>query len=239
MSYLDRKETSLIPTFIVASTLLQTILFLIVTITFGKIDRIASSKTPNLVELADGTTARTIPVAYNERSPIVISAFVGKTLVGLMSWNSVLQTLNADNFDTFLKPQLDEGVQIGERKVTTATWAAGFALSEDFRATFLTELAKLTPTDVFTGKTQSLLIVRELSQPHKIGNGQWRQNLVSNLVIFENGKPIGRAIPFNKTIFVRAINTPLLPKNATDLQTTTYKARRDGLEIYKIQELAQ
>lgn len=239
MSFLDRKETSLIPVFIVSSTLLQAILFLIVTITFGKIDRIANSKTPNLVELLDGTTARTFPVAYNERSPLVISTFVGKTLVSLMSWNSVLQTSNADSFDAVLKPQLDEGVQVGERKVTTNTWAAGFALSEDFRAAFLSELAKLTPTDVFTGKTQSLLMVRQLSQPQKIREGMWKQNLVSNLVIFENGKPIGRAIPFNKTIFVRAVDTPLLPKNASELQTTAYKARRDGLEIYKIQELAQ
>ncbi len=237
MSFLDRKDTSLLPFFVVGTALVQGVLFLIVVITFGKIDKIATSKTPLLVEIADGTTARTVPAPHNERSPQVISTFVGKTMVALMSWNSILQT--STSFDPTEKPRLDEGVQAGDKKVTTATWAASFALSEDFRATFLSELAKLTPQEVFSGKTQSLLLVRYFSVPQIISSGKWRQDMVGNLVIFENGKQTGRAIPFNKTIFTRSIDTPELPKNATDLQKEAYKARRDGLEIYKIQDLVE
>jgi hypothetical protein len=63
--------------------------------------------------------------------------------------------------------------------------------------------------------------------------------LVASLVIFEEGRGSGKALPFNKTIFVRSIDTPPLPKNATELQITAYKARKDGLEIYKIQDLSE
>jgi hypothetical protein len=254
MNWLNRKDTSLLPFFVVATALVQGVLLVTVVITFGKIDKIATSKTPNLVELQDGTTVRV--ASHDERSPQGITTFVGKGMVALMSWNAVVQTTTSfgssnssslSGTDTgnvepipILKPRLDEGVQAGERKVTTATWAVSFALSEDFRATFLGELAKLTPQEVFTGNSQTLLLVRHLSQPQKMGSGKWRLDMVANLVIFENGKQTtGKGIPFNKTIFVRVIDTPPLPNNATELQTTAYKARRDGLEIYKIQDLVQ
>jgi hypothetical protein len=238
MTFLERKESSLLPLFVVGTALVQAVLLLVVIISFGKLDRIEGRKIPNLVELADGTTARVIPLADNERSPKAISAFTDRTMVALMSWNGVLQSsLDTGNLNPISKPQLDAGVQVGEQKVTTSSWAASFALSEDFRAAFLAELARLTPQEVFTGKTQSLLLVRDLSQPQKLGEGKWKLDLVANLVVFEDGRQQGRAIPFNKTVFVRAIDTPLLPPQATDLQVTAYKARRDGLEIYKIQDL--
>lgn len=263
MSWLNRQDTSLLPVFVVGTAIVQGVLLIITIITFGKIDRVATSKTPSLVELVDGTTARVSPLLYNERSPQTITSFVGRGMVTLMSWNAVQTSTspalssssslsdlssssssgvgNAGNVEApILKPRLDTGVQAGERKVTTATWESGFILSEDFRATFLSELAKLTPQEVFTGSSQTLLLVRHLSQPQKIGSGKWKLDMVANLVIFENGKQsTGKGIPFNKTIFVRAIDTPPLPNNATDLQTTAYKARRDGLEIYKIQDLVQ
>jgi hypothetical protein len=250
MGWLNRKEISLLPAFVVGTAILQGVLLIVIIITFGKIDKIATSKTPNLVELLDGTTARVSPLSHNERSPQAITSFVGRIMVALMSWNAVQTSTSsglstssssdAGNVQPILKPRLDEGVQAGERKVTTATWEVSFALSEDFRATFLGELGKIMPQEVLTGNSQTLLLVRHLSEPQKIGSGKWRLDMVANLVIFENGKQTaGKAIPFYKTIFVRAIDTPLLPKNATDLQTTAYKARRDGLEIYKIQDLVQ
>lgn len=240
MSFLNRKDSSLLPIFVIGTCLVQGVLFVVVVITFGKIDKIANFKTPNLVELADGTTARVIPLPHNERSSQVISTFVGRTITALMSWNALTQTSpnnDSSNLDSILKPQLDEGVQIGDKKVTTATWQAGFALPEDFRVAFLTELANLTPQEVFMGKTQSLLIIQHLSEPQKAGEGKWKLDLVANLVIFESGKQAGKAIAFNKTVFVRSIDTPLPTKNATELQMTAYKARRDGLEIYRIQDL--
>lgn len=237
MSFLNRKESSLLPVFVVGSVCVQIISFLILTITFGKVGKIADAKTPVLVELADGTSARVTPQAFNERSPQAITRFVGETLVSLMSWNITLQT--AQNLNPTAKTQLDEGVQAGEGKVTTAAWESSFALSEDFRSTFLAELAKLTSPEVFTGKTQSLLLVRRLSEPQKIASGKWRQDVIANLVVLNSGKQTGKALPFNKTVFIRSIDTPKLPKGASPVQIAAYKARLDGLEIYKIQDLVQ
>jgi len=236
MAFLNKKESSLIPAFVVASVGIQIILLLITCVQLGKMNIIASTKTPTLVELVDGTSARVKPTAYNERTPQSISVFVGRTMTGLLSWNTVLKTL-PDGEDPANKQQVDPGVQLGERKVTTATWQAGFGLSEDFRQPFLKEISNLTPQDVFNGKTQSLLIVRHLSEPQQLRAGRWKQDLVANLVLFENGNQVGKGIAFDKTIFIRAVDTPLPPLNATETQLAAYRARKDGFEIFKIQDL--
>ncbi len=237
MTFLNKKESSLIPAFIVASVGIQLILLLINFVQLGKMNKIADSKVPTLVELVDGTSARVAPAAHNERTSQSISVFVGKTMTGLLSWSSVLQSGNTDA-DPSSKQILDTGVQLGERKVTKATWNAGFGLSEGFRQPFLQEISKLTPQDIFNGgKTQSLLVVRHLSEPTKLGYGRWKQDLVANLVMFENGSQIGKGIAFDKTIFIRAVDTPSPPERATEIQLAAYKARRDGFEIYKMQDL--
>ena len=61
--------------------------------------------------------------------------------------------------------------------------------------------------------------------------------MVANIVILKSENQTGKAIPFNKTIFVHSIDTPPLLKGASSVQIAAYKARLDGLEIYKIQEL--
>jgi hypothetical protein len=42
----------------------------------------------------------------------------------------------------------------------------------------------------------------------KIGEGQWKVNMIANLVTISAGNPEGITIPFNKEIFLRAIDTP-------------------------------
>jgi len=99
-------------------------------------------------------------------------------------------------------------------------------------------LGELTPSSIFNGRTQSWLIIQYLSEPVKVGDGAWKINLVANLVIFENGDQVGRGIPFNKTVFVRAVEPPLQPlNNASELEKKIYNARKNGLEIYRIQDL--
>ena len=128
MTFLNQKETNLLPAFIVGSVCVQIISFLILTITFGKVAQIAGAKTPVLVELADGTSARVAPQAFNERSPQAITAFTSRTMMGLLSWKALLAS-NPSDFDKAANKaqmQLDEGVQVGEGKVTTAAWEASF-----------------------------------------------------------------------------------------------------------------
>ncbi|MBD2531909.1 hypothetical protein H6G97_20900 [Nostoc flagelliforme FACHB-838] len=234
MQLLDKKELNFTPILIISNTVLLALLLLMAMINTGQLGKLANSKTPTLVELNDGTSARVAPAGHNERSLQTISDFVGRAMVNLMSWNALPKS---DELDPLKKPQLDSGVQVGDKKITTKAWATGFALSEDFRAPFLKELGNLTPNDIFNGTTQSALIVRYLREPEKLNEGKWQIDMVANLVIFQNGDQVGKAISFNKSIFVRAIDTPPLPPNASDLQVATYRARQAGMEIYKIQDL--
>lgn len=234
MSFLEPKERSLLPTFVVGTSIVQLILFLLVIITFGKIDDMSRAKIPTLVELNDGTTTRIAP--SKERSSKAISVFTAKTMYLLMSWNSILQPSQ----DNPAAQKQDKGVEVGGAKVPTATWKASFALSEDFRPTFLKELASLVPKEVFDSTTQTILQIRHLGEPEKIKEDRWRLDMVANLIVLtESGKQTSKAIPFNKTIFIRRVETPLLPERTTELQKTFYQARKDGLEIYRIQDLVQ
>jgi hypothetical protein len=233
MKLLDKKEINYTPLVSVGQVVILLFLLLINLTNAGKLSKISNAK-PTLVELQDGTSVRAIAMGEKDRSDKAIIDFVGRTMMNLMSWNAVPKSSD-DTEPTKLK--LDTGVQLGNKKITTNTWGAGFALSEDFRANFLREIANLTPSEVFNGETQSALIVRYLSPPQKITEGKWQLDMVGNLVIFKRQDQAGKAISFNKTVFVRAIDTPPLPNNPSIQQLEAYKARKAGMEIYRIQDL--
>ncbi|WP_242054730.1 hypothetical protein [Nostoc sp. FACHB-190] len=233
MRLLDKKEINFTPLLSLGQTVILIFVFFICLTISNRLGQIANNK-PTLVELQDGTPIRAIPIGAKERTNQAIMNFVGRTMMNLMSWNAVPKS------DENLDPRnlkLDSGVQIGDKKLTTNTWGAGFALSEDFRASFLREIAGLTPSDVFTGETQSALLVRYISPPEKISEGQWRTDMVANLVIFKGKDQAGKAISFNKTVFVRAIDTLPLPNNPSAQMLAAYNARKAGMEIYRIQDL--
>jgi hypothetical protein len=234
MQILNRKEINYTPILIISNTALLILLFLITIVDSGRLGKLANAKSPTLVELNDGTSVRVGQIGHNDRTKQAITDFVGKSMMGLLSWNALPK---ADDTDPTKKPVLDSGVQAGDKKITTGAWASGFSLSEDFRGPFLQELGQLTPQNVFNGGSQSALIVRNISEPRQVGEGKWRVDMVANLVIFSQGDLVGKAISFNKTIFVRAVDTPPLPNNASDIQLATYRARKAGLEIFKIQDL--
>ncbi len=84
-----------------------------------------------------------------------------------------------------------------------------------------------------------MLLVTHLSEPQQLGPGQWKVKMVANLLTFEQGDNTGKAIPFNKDVYVRSIDTPLLPlpEGVSSLHQTAYQIRQAGLEIYAIRDL--
>ncbi|MBD2303390.1 hypothetical protein H6G80_33690 [Nostoc sp. FACHB-87] len=234
MRLLEKKELNLTPIFLMGNAIVLTLLLLIELVNFFGLWRIANSKAPTLVELSDGESIRVSSISSSERSSQAITHFVGQTMTGLLSWNTVPQNELESPLE---KLKLDTGVQAGQGRITTKTWATGFALSEDFRAPFLEQLGKLTPPDVFQGSTQSILKVSFLGEPRKLKESRgWTIDLIAELIIFKGGNVIGEPITFNKTIFVKAIDTPRLPKQYSNIQKIAYQARKAGLEIYKIQD---
>ncbi|MHC5859921.1 hypothetical protein [Nostoc sp.] len=234
MRLLDKKEINFTPLVSIGQAVILLLLLLINLTNSSKLSKISNQK-PTLVELQDGTSIRAIAVGEKDRTDQAIMDFAGRIMMNLMSWNAVPKSSDSNLDPTKLK--LDPGVQVSDKKLTTNTWSAGFALSEDFRASFLREIAALTPSNVFNGDTQSALLVRHLSSPQKIEEGKWRLEMVANLVVFKGQDQLGKAISFNKTVFVRAVDTPPLPNNPSVAQIEAYRARKAGMEIYRIQDL--
>lgn len=234
MRLLDKKEINFTPLVSIGQAVILLFLLLVNLTNSSKLSKISNQK-PTLVELQDGTSITAIAVGEKDRTDQAIMDFAGRIMMNLMSWNAVPKSSDSNLDPTKLK--LDPGVQVSDKKLTTNTWSAGFALSEDFRASFLREIAALTPSDVFNGDTQSALLVRHLSPPQKIEEGKWRLEMVANLVVFKGQDQLGKAISFNKTVFVRAVDTPPLPNNPSVPQIEAYRARKAGMEIYRIQDL--
>ncbi|MBD2358597.1 hypothetical protein H6G41_28990 [Tolypothrix sp. FACHB-123] len=234
MKLLDKKEINFTPLVSIGQTIILIFLFLITLANSSRLGKISNSK-PTLVELQDGTSIRAVAMGEKDRTDQAIMDFVGRTMMNLMSWNALPKSSDENLDPRNLK--IDPGIQIADKKVTTNTWNSGFALSEDFRASFLREIAALTPSDVFNGETQSTLVVRYLAPPLKLSDGQWRIDMVANLVVFKGKDQSGKGISFNKTIFVRAVDTPPLPNNPSKQQLAAYNARIAGMEIYRIQDV--
>lgn len=237
MKLLERKELNFTPIFLIANAILLTLLLFIEIVNFARIVTISKTKASTLVELSDGESIRVVPIGSLERSPQAITHFVGQTMTGLLNWNALPKPTDDYNQDPTKQLKLDPGILTSKAKITTSAWASGFALSEDFRAPFLEEISNLTPPDVFNGSTQSILKVSLISQPTRIKDGQWKVDMVAEIVVFQGSNLVGKPISFNKTVFVRAIDTAAIPRFASDVQETAYRVRKAGLEIYKIQDL--
>lgn len=237
MRLLEKKELNFTPIFLIGNAVLLSLLVLIEIINFARVGTIANSKAPTLVELNDGESIRVSAIHSESRTPGAIRYFVGQTMTGLLSWNTLPKVTGDYDADPTKKLKLDAGVQTGNSKITTNVWATGFALSEDFRAEFLKEIGNLTPPDVFNGTTQSILKISLLSEPKKVKAGKYQVDMVGEVIVFQGNNLVGEPIGFNKSVFVRVIDTPTLPQISSEFQQTAYRVRKAGLEIYKIQDL--
>ncbi|MCC5641018.1 hypothetical protein LC593_35365 [Nostoc sp. CHAB 5844] len=237
MRLLEKKELNLTPIFLMGNAALLSIVLLIEIGNSVAIHTLSNAKAPTLVELSDGESVRVSAIKGDERSSQTISYFVGKTMTGLLCWNALPKVNDEYSADPIKKLKTDPGVPTGESRITTSVWEHGFALSEDFRPSFLKEVGKLTPPDVFTGSTQSILKVSFISEPKKVKKGQWAVDMVASIIVFKEANIVGEPINFNKTIYVKAINTPTLPGLSSEYQKIANRVRKAGLEITKIQDL--
>lgn len=203
---------------------------------YGNYSNLVRKKTPTLVQLETGKSITVAPLGSDERTPKVVQKFVVDTLTLLMNWSG---TLPATTVEEAANPKPDPGVQAGRSKVSTSAWQASFALSEDFRKEFLTTLATLTPAGVFNGNTQVTLVPLSVQPPQQIAEGKWKVKLVANLIVFDRRDNLGNVIPFNKEVFVQAVEAPNPPTETTGITTVIYAVRASGLEITAIRDLEQ
>lgn len=189
-----------------------------------------------LVQLNDGTTVSAETVAKNYRSPETISLFVEEIYTALYTTSGYL---TATQIGQELQP--DPGVLIAnERRVATASWSASFGLEPRLREEILQELAEIIPQSAFARGKSLILIPNHIGTPvaDPERQGYWSVNFVSTLVAFENEKSLGKAIPNNKKIYLRAVSPPKY-KGTSDTEKTIAEVRKAGLEIYDVQPLSR
>lgn len=240
---IEISRRNFLPLVVLGTATLQILLLVqtgLLTIWVAKLTR---KPPPVLVELAEGRTVTVTPAKPLYRSPDSIKQFVASKMVPLFSWSGILPPRVGSEIQT-TKSDRDPGVSINskglsDRKVTTPAWEASFALSESFRSTFVEKLAELTPRSIFLGSTRTLLVVNHISEPEELEPGQWQLNLIANLITFTSQDKIGSAVPFNKTIYVRAVypQPPMERGDKESPESALYHARQAGLEIYRISDL--
>lgn len=203
---------------------------------------VSQKKPPTLVQLLDGKAVTVTAISSSQRTPETIKRFVNETFALMFNWTGKLP---ADNQKETQSPKPDPGIKVAAQnsglsdKVTTSSWQASFALSSDFRSTFLQKIAQLTPTEVFSGNSQVVLVLRNVAQPEQVSPGKWKVGVVADLIYFDHANSAGSALPLNKEVFVQSIDPPLTPLGdaASPLEKAIYSVRQAGLEIYAIREL--
>jgi hypothetical protein len=239
-----QKQTgSVLTTFAIATFSLQILVLLLFIIQGLNIRQLSLRKPPNFVQMIDGQSVGAIDDL--ERDPEAIRRFISKTMVAMFNWSG---NLPPQSIEEVAKPKPDGGISVktprgGNRNVTTSTWIASFAVSEDFRKGLLSAIAELTPPEVFTNNpSQSItaqLVIKRLYPPEKIAPGKWRVGMVADLIQTKRSDNRRRVTPFNKDLLVRAVDYYPYPlsETSTDLQKAIYNTRTDKLEIYEIRNL--
>ena len=235
---IEKRNTNYLPLFVLGSVGMQLVILSVLFLQASALSRLSRQAAPTLVQMQDGQAIRVAAMGSQERSPETIRRFVNDTLVLMFNWSGRLPTATADEAS---QPKSDPGLPVeverGKRKVATASWQASFAFSEAFRQAFLQRVAELTPPGVFSGTTQVVMVVTHVSHPEEVGDGRWKVDMVAHLYVFNDANALGKAIPFNREVFVEAVTAPAVPDGDTPLEQAIYHIRQAGLQIYAIREL--
>ncbi|MEL6493958.1 MAG: hypothetical protein AAFQ41_02395 [Cyanobacteria bacterium J06623_7] len=200
-------------------------------------------KPPTFVQLINGKKVDNIKDL--ERDPDVIQQFVSKVSILMFNWSGKLPPQTIKDVS---QPTPDLGISIAteqgsSEKVSTSSWMASFALSEDFRPAFLREIASITPREIFSNipreAISAQLIIKRIDRPEEIAPGKWRVRMVANLIQKKTNTNRQVIIPYNKDFLIRAVDyfSHPLASNASNLQQAIYNIRSDRLEIYEIRDL--
>lgn len=173
----------------------------------------------SLVELVDGRVITAAPETNLERQPETIRRFVGETMTLMLTFSS--------------KQPQNEVLEISSA-----------LLMDRFKPKFKTEIMKLNKMNQVASNnrnTEGVLIITSISQPINIGTGEWKVEMQANQLIFSGSDLLGKSIPFNRQIFVRAIakQTISLPENPFPWHLATFRLGEARLEIYNMCDLQQ
>ena len=227
-------KSNLLPILVWAALGLGTISTLMGFFTFATVIAVARKDVPSLVQLESGQTVLVGAADSRYRTDEVITSFVQEAFTQMFTWNVVSK-------DGESRRVTDPGISVGSGgRIPTRTWQASFSISQDFRESFLIEMANsFIPKGVFTGEAQSTLLVESLTEPREVKEGEWAVDMVAFLVIFDGRNPQGKATSFNKTVVIKAVEPSLdpIPEETSAIQKAVYATTSKGLVITEIYEL--
>ncbi|ANV89085.1 hypothetical protein [Picosynechococcus sp. PCC 7117] len=245
MKLLPQRSPNFLPLCVVAGLILGGLNLLMSLGVIGTVISLLNKPAPRLVETADGLTRHVVALDHAEPTPESIRQFVASTLYSLYDWRGILPP---DAPEDLGSPQPDLGVLIstgnGELKITTATWRAGFRLSDGIRKDILTQIALLTPQDIFTTqpRTQTAMTSPVIGVPQKVEEDLWKVDYTGLLMVFANGDNLGDQVVREHEVYVRVID-PLVPVDQaidnpqiSNLQRVVMEERRAGLVIESMPE---
>jgi hypothetical protein len=242
-----KAKTSVLTIFAFATFGLHLFALLILVLQGLNIRSLSLQKPPNFVQMIDGKTVdiNSQDIKSNlEPEPETIRQFVNKTMTLMFNWSGKLPP---QSIEEATLPKPDTGIlvpaQKGSQKISTTSWVAGFALSEDFRKGFLAKMAEMTPPEVFLNNPSQIissrLAVKRIYPPKRIAPGKWQVGMVADLIQKKQSNNRSIITPFNKDLLVRSVDSFGYPQASmkTDLQKAIYNVRADKLEIYEIRNL--
>lgn len=218
MSLLGQKNNkinfSILPIFAVASFGLNLVMLLVLMFHWSMLQRLNGTLPKSLVQLADGRAIGADSKPNLERNQETIRRFVGEATTLMFTWS--------------------------EKQPQQTVWQiTSQLLSGSIQNKLSTQITQGIATNTFNNPIQGaegLLVIRHLSSPEKIGDGKWKIQIMANRLFFTGYDKIGEAIPFNKQILVRALDTnPIAsPEAPTPLHSAVYQLGEARLQIYNI-----
>jgi hypothetical protein len=229
---------------VIAMAIGQILTLGVVALLFGATERAANRGTPPFVQLADGSTAKILPLTGNDRPSDTIAQFAANTLTRLYSWSS---NLPAKKPEEVVNPLPDKGVDIsssqGAVKVTTPLWQTSFAVDAGFREQLLGQLGqRIIEAKVFSAKNQTVYLPTSTSPPEKMAEGIWKVRIVGSLVVLSPSGSQQSVFPLNKELYIKAVPVPIVvdrspPGASLTPQEIAARERSAGLAIYSMRDL--
>ncbi|MBE9214372.1 hypothetical protein IQ247_17140 [Plectonema cf. radiosum LEGE 06105] len=212
----DKNQTNIVPLFAIATFALHFLTLILLMFHGGMLQQVKRKSVPQiLVQLADGRVItadatsnleRDMPKASSFANRQTIRRFVGETMTLMFTWS--------------------------QKQSSTVVWNI---TSELLRNDFQRKFAQRFNNFELESPEENVLVIQRISQPEVISEGKWKVEILGNRLIFSRGDNLGKSVPFNKQIFVEAIDeVNSLPNIPTPLNLAVYRLGEARIQIYNI-----
>ncbi|MBC7882525.1 MAG: hypothetical protein H7Y37_14470 [Anaerolineae bacterium] len=232
---MKERQSGWIGKFVLGSTVGGGLLLALAVWNTWLLQRLASQPPPALVQLSDGRTLPAVSRPHYAREPAVIRRFVSEALQALFTWRRFIPG------GVGQKDLQDPGIVLSNRAtIPSSVFQAGFFLSEDLRTELLRQLAVLS-NKALEGRTSQVIFTASfVGNPEAVAHqtNAWKVTVIGQQVVYAPSHLEGVALPFNKEIYVRAIDPPTMTSfPQTPIEQAVFQVRNSGLEIYAIRSL--